>query len=169
MRIIKDDKLMKYDIFDSDELLALSRNDMLLQNYELALEKIKTLIARESIPLEVLSLAGKIYATLGLFEKAKSSFSEYLQHAPNAYIELFQLGMVERDLGEINAAVSIWMSVLDLEPNYPDALYYCADAYIQLDLYDKARANLLTLLETAPDDSKYIPMADQLLNRIKAH
>lgn len=53
--------------------------------------------------------------------------------------------------------------------NYPEALFYLGDLCIRLDRIDEARKWLLTLLETAPDESEFIPLADQLLNRIKGH
>jgi tetratricopeptide (TPR) repeat protein len=160
---------MNYLIFDQDELFALSQVDMKNQNYERALEKIKIIMSRENIPIETLALAGKLYASIGLFEKARDAFFNFTQQVPNAYLELFQLGMVERDMGNISLATTIWEKVLEIEPNYPEALYYLADACVQLDLIDNARDWLFKLLETAPDNSEYIQLADQLLYRIKAH
>lgn len=160
---------MNYQIFDQDELFALSQYDMKNKNYENALEKVKIIMSRESIPIETLALAGKLYASIGLFERARDAFSEFTKKVPNAYVELFQLGMVERDMGNISIASGIWEKVIEIEPNYPDALYYLADVCVQLDLIDNARDWLFRLMETAPDNSEYIQLADQLLYKIKAH
>lgn len=160
---------MNYLNFDQDELFALSQFDMKNQNYEKALEKIKLILSRDKIPVEALALAGKLYASLGLFERAKGAFLEFTEKVPEAFVELFQLGMVERDLGNISMAAAIWEQVLKIEPNYPEALYYLADACVQMDSIENARDWLFKLLETAPDNSEYIQLADQLLYRIKAH
>jgi tetratricopeptide (TPR) repeat protein len=160
---------MNLEIFELDELLALSMIDMKNQSYQAALEKVKFIRAHESFPAAVLALAGKLYATLGLFERARESFSEYLVREPEAYLELFQLGMVEKDLGNYGVAIELWTRVLEINRNYPEALFYLGDLCIRLDRIEEARTWLLTLLETAPDESEFIPLADQLLNRIKGH
>lgn len=160
---------MAFEIFESDELLALALMDMKNQNYQYALEKVKLILASDNFPVEALALAGKIYATLGLFGRAKGSFSAYLEKVPEAYLERFQLGMVEKDSGNYEKALDIWRDVLDFNPQYPEALFYLGDLCIRLDRIEEARTWLLTLLETAPDESDFIPLADQLLNRIKGH
>lgn len=160
---------MDLSIFEQDELLALIREDMKKQDYVSALTKVKFILSRDRIPVEVLALAGKIYATLGLFERAKLAFADYLQNSPNSFLELFQLGMVEKDMGNYDQAIQNWEAVLELQPNYPEALFYLGDLSIHMERLEEARTWLLRLLETAPDGSEFIPMADQLLNRIKAH
>lgn len=160
---------MDLSVFEQDELLALIRQDMNKKNYDSALEKVKVVLSRERVPVEVLSLAGRIYAMIGLFERARIAFGDFVERSPGSYLELFQLGMVEKDLGNYEKAIEIWTSVLEIEQNYPEALFYLGDICIQLTRIEEARAWLLQLLETAPDDSEFIPMADQLLNRIKAH
>lgn len=160
---------MKYELFDHDELIALIKQDMKTQQFSDALGKIKFILKEEKIPVELFSLAGKLYATLELFERARFYFSEYIKHVPDAYVELFQLGMVEKDTGNLKKALEIWRKVMELNPTYSEGLYYSADIYIQLQQYEDARSILLQLLESANDSDPYIPMADQLLNRIKAH
>jgi len=160
---------MELSIFDQDELLALSLDDMKNQKYAQALEKVKFMLSRDSGPLEVHALAGKIYATLGLFDRAKHAFSNYISEVPDAYVELFQLGMVEKDMGNYDQAIETWTNVLAIHSNYPEALYYLGELNIQLDRISEARTWLLSLIDTAPDGNQFIPLADQLLNRIKGH
>lgn len=160
---------MHFELFESDELMALALLDMKSQSYQSALEKVKSVQTRGDFPVEAFALAGKIYATLGLFDRAKESFSNYIDRVPDAYIEHFQLGMVEKDSGNYQRAIDVWTSVLERQPNYPEALFYLGDLCIRLDRIDEARKWLLALLETAPDESEFIPLADQLLNRIKGH
>jgi tetratricopeptide (TPR) repeat protein len=160
---------MNLSVFEQDELLALCLQDMKKNDYQSALEKVKFILSRESAPTDVLAIAGKIYATLGLFGRARHAFSQYVTEVPDAYLELFQLGMVEKDLGNFDKALEIWGNVLEIKADYPDALFYMADLCVHLDRIAEARSILMTLLETAPDDSQFVPMADQLLNRIKGH
>jgi tetratricopeptide (TPR) repeat protein len=159
---------MEYNLFDHDELMALIKHDMKSQNYDKALEKIKLILKEEKIPVEIFSLSGKLYATLELFERAKFFFSEYVRHVPDADIELFQLGMVEKDMGNFDAAIEIWKKIA-AEKSDPEVLYFLADTYVTKFMFDEARECLLNILENAPDDSKFLSLADQLLNRIKAH
>jgi tetratricopeptide (TPR) repeat protein len=159
---------MKYELFDHDELIALIKQDMKTQQFSNALEKTKFILKEEKIPVELFSLAGKLYASLELFERARFFFSEYTRHVPNAFVELFQLGMVEKDMGNIDSAIEIWKK-LSLDNNDPEVFYYLADAYVVKFMFNEARECLLNILENAPDDSKYLALADQLLNRIKAH
>lgn len=158
---------MKYELFDHDELIALIKQDMKTQQFSEALGKIKFILKEEKIPVELFSLAGKLYATLELFERARFFFSEYIRHVPDAFVESFQLGMVEKDMGNIDSAIEIWKKLT--ADNNPEVLYYLADAYVVKFMFNDARDCLLSILENAPDDSKYLALADQLLNRIKAH
>lgn len=160
---------MSFALLEPDELLALALVDMKNQSYQNALEKVKSILSGDDFPPEALALAGKIYATLGLFSRARDSFSAYVQKVPDAHVERFQLGMVEKDSGNYEQALDIWREVLEIHPNYPEALFYMGDLCIGLDRIEEARKWLLALLETAPDESEFIPLADQLLNRVKGH
>lgn len=160
---------MNYSLFEEDELLALSRFDMKNHRYDSALEKLKVLLERERVLIDAFALAGKLYASLGLYERAKHAFTVYTENVSDAYLELFQLGMVEKDMGNLDGAKEIWSKVLELSPNHAEALYFLGEACFQQNDIESARDWLFRLLETAPDESEYIALADQLLNRIRAH
>lgn len=160
---------MNLSLFDQEEVLALIHFDMSNKNYDLALEKTKFSFAQGSFPVDLFALAGKIYASLHMFEKARDNFKAYLVQVPDAYFEMFQLGMVERDLGNIGRCVEVWEEVLTVEKNYPDALFYLGEVCAKTNKIEAAREWLSRLLETAPDNSPYINMAEQLLSNIKAH
>lgn len=159
---------MRYELFDQEELIALIKQDMRQEHYSKALEKVKFMLQSDEFPVDLFSIAGKLYATLSLFERARFFFSEYIRHVPDAEMELFQLGMVERDIGNLDAAIEIWEKMV-MNNQSPEIQYYLADTYISKFMFEEARECLLSILENAPDDSQYIPMADKLLNRIKAH
>lgn len=160
---------MNYELFDEQEMLALIKQDMTNNDYSRALEKLKTILKAEQIPLEAFSLAGKLYATLEMFERAKFYFAEFVKFVPEATVEWFQLGMVEKDIGNIDGAIEIWDKLAASRSDNTEVLYYLADAYIIKLMFNEARDCLLNILENAPDDSPFISMADKLLNRIKAH
>lgn len=160
---------MNTNTMQSDELLALAYHDMKSENYENALKKAKEILAKHDAPNEVYSFLGRLYATLGLFLRARESFELYLKLDPDSYLEMFQLGMVEKDLGNFEAAVDIWRKVLQVYPDKEETKYYLGELFIKLERIEEARKILLNLLETAEDESEFIPLADKLLNRIKGH
>ena len=155
--------------FDNDELLALS--DWNFQNnlHENALEKLKVLVRRDNAPLQSHALIGRIYATLGLFEKAKISFTFYLENQTNHRMkinETFQLGLVERDLGNIDNALHVWDELLKEHPKHTPCLYNKAVILVEIKQYQKAADLLNSILEIAEDNDQHIQLADQLLSRI---
>ncbi|WNO11327.1 tetratricopeptide repeat protein [Teredinibacter sp. KSP-S5-2] len=157
-----------YSAFDSDELLALADFDFRNDRPEDALLKLKNLVARAATPLQTYALIGRIYATIGLFEKAKGAFEFYLTKVkdPNAKInELFQLGLVERDLGNTDIAIEIWSDLLNEHPNYAPALYHKAETLINLNRVQESVDLLNHILETAEDGDNFIALADQLLSK----
>lgn len=160
---------MDYSLFEEDELLALSRFYMKNQQYDAALEKLKILFSKERVLIDAFSLAGKLYASLGLYERAKHAFTVYVENVSNADTELFQLGMVEKDLGNFDEAKKIWSNLVNTSPNNAEALYFLGEICFQQNDIEAARDWLFQLLEAAPDESEYIALADQLLNRIRAH
>jgi len=155
-----------YSLFDSDELFALIERDLAKENYEGALIKLKISLAREGAPDQFYALAGRLYATLELFPRSKGAFEVYVERNPDHYFELFQLGMVNRDLGDEDEALALWQKVLDTEKNYPAALFHSADVLVNQGQIEGATELLNQLLETAPDESEYIGMADQMLTKL---
>lgn len=160
---------MNFSLFDHDELVALIKYDMRNDKYDCALEKLKNVLVFKDCPIDTFSIAGKIYANLGLFEKAGAYFERYLELVPDAINELFEYGMVQRDSGNVSECKEIWLKVLQLNENYPEALFYLGETYFWENKNDAARDLLYRLLETAPDNSRYIALTDELLNRINAN
>ena len=95
----------KSNEFDNDELLALAKLDISKGNTESALIKIKTVLNDSKAPDEVYSMAAKIYAGLGLFQRAQAMFKSYLDKNPDAPLETFQLGMTFFDGGQRQDAI----------------------------------------------------------------
>lgn len=154
--------------FDNDELLALSDNDFQNKRYEQSLAKVKVLLARNNTPLPAYALIGRLYASIGLLERARDAFAFYISKAQREPVlnETFQLGLVESDLGNKDAALDIWTKLLAEHPNYPPALYHKANLLLEKDKIQESVDLLNHILETAPEGDNYIPMADRLLSRI---
>jgi tetratricopeptide (TPR) repeat protein len=157
---------MDFSMFESDELLALAKEDLRSKNYQLSLKKIKHVLSGGDSSSEAHILAGRIYSELGLFERAKASYQAYLAAYPGAYPELFELAIIERDMGRYDCALEIMTEILLIKPFYPEALFYRGDICFQLGRLDEAKDCLRTLLETAPDHCEYLALADDMLKQL---
>src|SRR5438045_9340711 len=98
--------------FDSDELLALARISLERNDVEGALLKLKKIMASASPSAEAGGLGARVYAQLGLYDRAGKLYERYLQANPKAFLEQFQLGMTRFDAGKPDEAVKIWDEVL---------------------------------------------------------
>ena len=152
--------------FDNDELIALAYADIDERRHDLALDKLKQVLAREYPPAEAISLTAKLYAMLRLFDRAHLLFERYLALHPEALEENFQLGMVLYDKGDVDKAFAIWEALLKREPVFPPGLYFCAVVQKQKGRLAEARRNLDVLLKTAQPDNQYVERARELLQAI---
>jgi len=151
---------------ETDELLALVKFNIDKGEIENALYKIKDLLVDKKPPAEVHAIAARVYAQLGLFERAKDQFKKYLKLNPEATVETFQLGMAHFDSGEKEEALSIWTDVLNKDPINPPALFYKGLVQAQIGRVADARQSLETLLKSAAADNLYFSRAKDLLQAI---
>lgn len=158
--------MFDYSTLDSEEIFALAKIDFQRKNYEASLVKLKALLSRNQIPLQAYSLLGRVYATIGIFRKAKECFQVFVKNNPNALDEKFQLGLVEKDMGNDEAALEQWDSILETAPKFAPALFQ--KARVLIDKEDKGEAiELLNyLLETAPEGHDLIAETESLLSKI---
>lgn len=161
---MKDDRAS----FDSEELLALANLDITHGNVENALFKLKQVLADNKPPNEAYAITARLYAQIGLFDRAKELFKIYLDTNPTAVVENFQLGMAHFDTGDTSKALSIWENVVNQDPINPPALFYRGLAFAQQNNYADARQSLDTLLKSASADNLYFTRAKDLLNAIDA-
>lgn len=152
---------------ESDELLALARVDVERGNLEAALLKLKQLLADDAAPDEALAMGGRLYAQLGLWERAKVLLQRFLVRQPAAINETFQLGMVHFDAGQPAEARKIWEGLLKTAPTHPPALFHYALALGQESQVELAKHSLETLLKTAPPDNLYFGRAKELLQALE--
>lgn len=157
----------KSDAFETDELVALARLDIERNQLDEALWKLKQAQADAAAPAEVFAMLARLYAQLGLWDRAKPLFERYLAAEPNAVNETFQLGMVHFDSGQADEATRIWDKLLLTQPTHPPALFYRALAKQQLGQPAEARHSLDVLLKSAPPDNLYFNRAKELLQVIE--
>jgi len=153
--------------FDQYELLALARLDLDKGSIENALLKVKKALSLEENNPEALSMIGKIYAQIGLYEKSKIYLKKYLKLQPQAVTENFQYGMVHFDSGDRDTALSIWNTLLETNPTYPPALFYKGLVLAQKEETADARKALGILLQSAPADNLYFGKAKELLQSLE--
>ncbi|GEM_PF-1070060 len=155
------------DGFDSDELLALARIDVEKGDLSEALHKLKQVIAAETAPAEAFSTTARLYAQLGLWDRAEKMFQKYLELEPKAMTETFQLGMVHFDAGRPAEALKIWDGLLKNNPTHPPALFYRALVLAQEGQIAPARQSLDVLLKSVPTDNLYFGKGKELLQGIE--
>lgn len=152
--------------FEPEELVALARLDMEKYDFSAALSKLKQAVVMENASLEAFAMLAKVYAQLGLYDRAIEQFEFYLQRDPDALIEKFQLGMAQFDAKKTTEALATWGQLLAGHPNFPPALYYRGLALLQQELPEQAKASLTQLVESAEPDNIYCERAKQILRDI---
>lgn len=151
---------------DGEELLALARLDIEANRLDAALLKVKEALNHSDFPLDLYAVAAKLYAQIGLFDKAKALYRRYLQEDPESLTEHFQLGMVEYDSGNQAVALEIWQDVLDRLPTHPPTLFYSSVALVENGDLESARRNLDILFKSASMDNLYFERGKVLLATI---
>ena len=150
------------EILDAEELLVLARIDMERKQMDSALVKLKNAVKLNEEMKEISSTLATLYAQVGMFERAANIYSEILEKEPESVWERFQYGMVQRDLGNVDAALSSWKKVLELDKTHPPALFFCAEAELKNN-EEEARRYLDILVQSTAADNLYVEKAKELL------
>lgn len=158
--------MIDYSVFDSEELYALVKQDMDKENFDTALYKLKLLFARRDFPIESFSLAGRAYASMQLFAKARVAFKQYLELDDTSAVDRFQLGMVERDLGNAEEAIETWSKIDKEDAPYPQSLFCSAEVFIEQGNAPSAKDKILELLDIIPVESDLRDPAENMLSSI---
>lgn len=154
------------DVFEKDELFALAQHDYENERLEQALAKLKRLLDGGEFPVNVFSLLGRIYAALGLDQRAKVALEAYVEQVPEVVPEHFHLGLVMRNLGDTEQAVKIWDDVLEKAPAFPPALYNKALFLLEQNQEQEAIELLNKIIETANDADEHVTLANDILSRL---
>ncbi len=153
--------------FDQDELLALARLDIEKERFDDALAKLKYAQRLGNGPA-VASELGRVYARLGLKQKAKRAFEAVLAENPKAVHDRFQLGMVHFELEDRPGALALWREVLNEAPLHPPAMFYSALALAQIGELQPAWGFCKTILDQIKSDNLYFGRAKDLFEKIEA-
>lgn len=148
--------------FDAEELVALARLDIEQNRLDRALGKLKRALTYEDVPAEGFAAAARVYGQLGLYERAKGLFAQFLEREPGAVLESFQLGMTHYDAGETDQALAVWENLLLEQPVHPPALFYKGLVLAQSGQPADALQTLDVLLKSAPADNLYFGRAKEL-------
>ncbi len=153
--------------FDAEELLALAGHEFQRGEFQPALLKPKRLVSRSKPLGAALEMIARLYARIGLMDRAQKSFLEYLETNPQSAHATFELGVTYFDQGKSGKALECWKRTLELEPAYPPALFYSALAHAVGGDADDARRQLDVLFKSAQADNLYVGRGRELLKSIE--
>lgn len=153
--------------FDASELVALAQFDIDQGRLDRALAKLKQAMGLEDFPTIAYAIAARLYGQLGLYDRAKGLFEQYLTAVPDAVLESFQLGMTYYDAGELDQALAIWEKLLARKPVHPPALFYKSLVLAYGGQSADAMQTLDVLMKSAPADNLYFGRAKELRQAIE--
>jgi tetratricopeptide (TPR) repeat protein len=79
------------------------------------------------------------------YSKALEQFIDAVSQLPKMYEAWNYIGFANRHLGNFDAALSAYAKALELNPAYPEAIEYRAEAYLGLNKIDDAKEAYMTL------------------------
>jgi len=152
--------------FDAEELMAFARINIERNELDLALARLKRVMAGGNVPADAYTMAARIYAQLKLFDRAKSLFQKYLTLAPDDYLGIFNLGMSQFDSGDVAGALGTWDKLLAQVPLHPPTLFYKALAMTELGQRTEAVNVLDGLLRSIPPDNLFFERGRELRQKL---
>lgn len=156
------------DILELDELIVLAKLDLEANNLSGALIKLKHAHIKYCED-EVLVMLARLYARLGLFDKATPLFSEYLSNNPDAVVEKFQLGMTHFDNDQFDQALEVFEAIIDKEEsNHPPAMFYSTLILTKQNKQDDAVSRLVNILSTVDNKNLFYSRAYEQLKTLDA-
>jgi tetratricopeptide (TPR) repeat protein len=153
---------------DPEEALAVARHDAQRGELERALTRLKAIVSMPDPPADSLAVIARIYAQLGLMERAQAAFRGHLKSHPGAVHETFELGATYYDQGNDARALEHWNEALAMQPTHPPALFFSAAALSRAGKGAEARRHLDVLFKSTPADNLYVERARDLLRTLEA-
>jgi len=98
---------------------------------------------------------------LAQFREARVKFEEAARAAPDMKEAWNLIGYTSRRLGEYDRSLEAYEKALALNPDYPEAIEYRAEAYLALNRLDDAKAAYLTLFGSSRSTAKVLLEAMQ--------
>lgn len=87
------------------------------------------------------------------FRSAAQSFTAAIGKDPMMYEAHSDLGYCLRKLGDYDASIAAYTKALEIEPRYPNAIEYRAEAYLALNRLEEAKAAYMDLFEGQSDQA----------------
>ncbi|MCG8687590.1 MAG: tetratricopeptide repeat protein, partial [Desulfobacterales bacterium] len=94
---------------------------------------------------------GTTLARLERYPEAITTYKQALQLCPEAAEILNNLGIAQRESGQIEAAIDSYRQALALLPEFPEAYHNLAHAETDLERYEQAEAHAREAIQLAPD------------------
>ncbi|OEE65033.1 hypothetical protein A1OS_15495 [Enterovibrio norvegicus] len=159
---------MQYlELFSTEELLALAALDLEKEQLDQGLQKLKYLTKQSVVSDELDSMLGSVYAKLRLFDSAAEHYALLLDRTPSRLHERFQLGMVYREMNELEKAAECWDVVLKEDGTYPPVLFHKALLHLTIEDVSESKTLLNKLIASADSDNYYVERARNVLEDIK--
>ncbi len=130
-----------------------------VDNYELVLEDIEEILQGDPKNIDAHLLAGKIYANMGLYDKALRKGMDVLEIndlSDNAYL---LTGSIYYKIGEKEKAVSSFKKAIYLDDNSLLAHYYLGNLYKDAGLIEQAvneYKHVIRIFETNPESKEWL-------------
>jgi len=95
------------------------------------------------------------------FREARVKFEEAAKAAPDMKEAWNLIGYTSRRLGEYDRSLEAYEKALALNPDYPEAIEYRAEAYLALNRLDDAKTSYMTLFGSSRSTAKVLLEAMQ--------
>jgi tetratricopeptide (TPR) repeat protein len=95
------------------------------------------------------------------YSKALEQFIDAVSQQPQMYQAWNYIGFANRHLGSYDAALTAYAKALELNPAYPEAIEYRAEAYLGLNKIDEAKEAYMTLFRESRG------LADELMTAMR--
>ena len=103
-----------------------------------AIDAVEGLLIEFSDSSLLFNIRGACYKANDNLEKALESFKKACAINPNFYEAFYNLGFIQKQLGQIEQSIESYQKAIDIKPAYPDAHNNLGNIYLQLRQYEEA-------------------------------
>ena len=129
-------------------------------DHETAMSYLQSARERSPYDADILYNLGLTYQRIGENDKATQCFQEAIRLKPESPLPYTALGAMNLAAGACRDAVALLNQALDLQPGYPEAMYYLASAYVRLEDYAPAMDTCKRLLGLQPRNRTFLQLYD---------
>lgn len=149
-------------VLDAEELTFFARRALERLDLEKALVAAKLALCQPDFPPVCHAVVGKIYAQMGLYDRASQFLTTYIDMFPGDYHERCQLGLVLFRSGDEEGALLVWEQALQYDKTHPPVLFYPAHAHAAKQSWSTAQRFIDILLTAAGSENLFSIKAQQL-------